>query len=163
KTLRAMYEDVESITAEGDKDVLFKFRRPSSLIAESFIDVPIRRGDGSAAGTGPFAVQAGSGATKTEMVAFDGYYQQRPTIGKIVFSTYPNVRAAWADMLRDQLDMLYEVSADALDSMRGATNVALYSFDRPFQYLVFLNPSNPKLKAPAVRRALNAAIDRKAI
>src|SRR5882724_4019612 len=66
-------------------------------------------------------------------------------------------------MLRDRLDMLYEVSVEALDSMEGASSVSLYTFDRPYQYMVFLNPRSPKLRSPKVRRALNQAVDRSAI
>jgi peptide/nickel transport system substrate-binding protein len=47
--------------------------------------------------------------------------------------------------------------------MRGAKNVAVFAFDRPFQYLIFLNPRHPKLKDARVRRALNEAIDREAV
>ena len=43
-------------------------------------------------------------------------------------------------MLRDQLDVLYEVDIDAIDSMRDSKTVSLYSFDRPYQYVVVLNP-----------------------
>jgi len=66
-------------------------------------------------------------------------------------------------MLRDQLDMLYEVGVDAIDSMRGASSVSLYTFDRPYQYIVLLNPQLPKLRSAEIRRALNQAIDRSAI
>ncbi len=40
-----------------------------------------------------------------------------PLIDRIAVNTYPTVRAAWAEMLRDHLDMLYEVGPDALDSL----------------------------------------------
>jgi peptide/nickel transport system substrate-binding protein len=55
------------------------------------------------------------------------------------------------------------VSADALDSMQGAKNVSLYTFDRPYQYMLLLNSRSPKLKSREVRQALNQAIDRAAL
>jgi ABC-type transport system substrate-binding protein len=66
-------------------------------------------------------------------------------------------------MLRDRLDMLYEVGVDALDSLEGASSVSLYTFDRPYQYAVLLNARSPKLRSPKTRRALNQAVDRSAI
>ena len=59
--------------------------------------------------------------------------------------------------------MLYEVSADALDSLTGATTVSVFSFTRPYQYVIAFNQQSPALRSPTVRRALNAAIDRAAL
>ena len=48
--------------------------------------------------------------------------------------------------------------------MKEANKTAtLYSFVRPYQYVVFFNPRNAKLRAPEVRRALNKAINRDAL
>jgi peptide/nickel transport system substrate-binding protein len=65
-------------------------------------------------------------------------------------------------LLRGQLDMLYEVGADAIDLTQDS-RVALYAFDRPYQYMVLLNAKSPKLKSAEVRKALNRAIDRSVI
>ena len=78
-------------------------------------------------------------------------------------TNYPSVRAAWADLLRDRIDMLYEVSADALDSLTGATTVSVFSFTRPYQYVIAFNQRSPTLRSSKIRRALNAAIDRAAL
>ncbi len=77
-------------------------------------------------------------------------------------TSYPTIRAAWAEMLRNKIDMLYDVGEDAASSMQQATNVSMFNFTRPYQYVVLLNVRSPKLKSPAIRRALNAAIDRSA-
>jgi peptide/nickel transport system substrate-binding protein len=162
KALRSLYDDVESITASGELNIIFKFRQPSSFIADSFIDVPIQK-DSPSIGTGPFVRDADAHAGTTEMVGFGDYYLGSPNIDRIAISTYPNERAAWADLLRDRLDMLYEVGADALSTMQGSKSVSVYAFDRPFQYVVVLNPRSPKLKSPKMRQALNQAIDRDAL
>jgi ABC-type transport system substrate-binding protein len=91
------------------------------------------------------------------------YYLGQPNIKSIQLLTYPNIRAAWADLLRDKVDMLYEVGTDAVDLMRDAKTVSLYNFERPYQYLIILNTKLDKLRAPEIRRALNEAIDRDAI
>lgn len=162
KTLRSMYDDVESITARGDRDIEVTLRNPSSLIPDALMDMPIVRGT-PPVGTGAFKLAGTAPAADgtTEVVAFDDYYlKPRPVIGKILVKPYQNNRAAWADLLRSRLDALYEVSPETMDTMRGATNVATYTFERPYQYLIFLNTRSPKLKSPAIRQALNEAIDR---
>ena len=50
-----------------------------------------------------------------------------------VETSYPSVRAAWAELLRGNLDMLYEVNVDALDSLQGSSNVSVFSFVRHYQ------------------------------
>jgi len=164
RALGPAYEDVESISATAANEVVVKFRRPTPFVAES-LDVPMQKPGSAAIGTAPFMVtpKGPGGSPSSEMVAHDGYYLGKPSINRIVISAYPNVRAAWADMLRDRLDMLYEVSVDALGSMEGASNVSLYTFDRPYQYEVVLNSRSPKLRSPKIRRALNQAIDRAAV
>ncbi|HEV3061901.1 MAG TPA: ABC transporter substrate-binding protein, partial [Vicinamibacterales bacterium] len=114
---------------------------------------------------GPFVASPTNQSTKgvAEMMAFDKYYLGSPSISGIAITAYNNNRAAWADMLRDKLDMLYEVEADAIDMMKDSKKVSIYTFERPFQYVVFLNTRNPKLKARETRQALNQAIDRAAL
>lgn len=162
KALGSAFEDVESITA-GNNEITIRLRRPSPFVAES-LDMQIQKPGSAGIGTGPYMI-APNGIAKGsgEMRAYDHYYLGAPVVQNIAINTYPNVRAAWAEMLRDRLDMLYEVGIDALDSMQGANSVALYAFDRPYQYQVVLNSRSPKLQAPEVRRALNQAIDRAAI
>ncbi len=91
------------------------------------------------------------------------YYLGKPTIGRIVVSNYPSVRAAWADMLRGQLDMLYEVGADAIDSLVPSSKIATFTFVRRYQYAVVLNNQSEPFRSKAFRQAVNYAIDRDAI
>jgi ABC-type transport system substrate-binding protein len=64
-------------------------------------------------------------------------------------------------MLRHKIDMLYEVGADALSSLTGATDVSVFTFVRHYQLLLVLNPNAPALQDAKVRRALNLAVDRR--
>jgi peptide/nickel transport system substrate-binding protein len=164
KTMRSTFEDVESINASGAHEVVITFKQPSALVADALMDVPITKAGGTAVvGTGPYSSSAVAKNGSAELQAFEGYYLGRPVTDRIAISTFPNARAAWAEMLRDRLDLLYEVDADAIDLMRESKSAALYSFDRPYQYVIFFNPRNPKLKSAAVRRALNEAVDRSAL
>jgi peptide/nickel transport system substrate-binding protein len=161
RTMRSAFDDVESIEAIGDRDVVVHFRQWSNFLAESLVDVPIQKPSNTSIGTGPFSASPTvAGQSSIEMKANARYYQGEPTISRIVVNTYPNTRAAWAEMLRERLDMLYEVDTDAIDSMKDSKSASLYTFDRPYQYVVVLNTRSPKLADAGFRRALNAAIDR---
>jgi len=164
KALGSSFEDVDTIAVDKDDEIRIRFRHPSSFVAESLFDLPIQK-PGSGVGTGPFMITTpyASLTNSAKMTANDRYYLGHPVIDGIAINYYPNVRAAWAEMLRDRLDMLYEVGVDALDSMEGASSVSLYTFDRPYQYAVLLNSRSPKLRSPRTRRALNQAVDRSAL
>lgn len=151
-----LYEDVSSIEATSDRTVELKLRQPSTLLLESLESLVPKPG-APAIGTGPFTV---SPSTPREMRANPDYYLGRPLISRIVVSEYPSVRSAWAEMLRNHLDMVYEVGVDARDSLESATSVNVFSYTRHYQYMVLLNSLAPSLRSSAVRRALNAGIDR---
>jgi peptide/nickel transport system substrate-binding protein len=159
-TMGPAFEDVDKIVALDDTQISIQFRRPSPFLLES-LEVPINKPGAPDIGTGPFAL-AGASAPN-ELRANNTYYRGRPKVDRIIVNSYPTVRAAWADMLRDRLDMLYEVGVDALDSMRTATNVSIYTYTRRYQYEVIFNTEVPALKSAPVRRALNMAIDREAL
>jgi ABC-type transport system substrate-binding protein len=97
------------------------------------------------------------------MHAFGDYYLGTPALNQLTVTPYPTVRAAWAELLRGNLDMLYEVGTDALDSMQDATSVSVFSFVRHYQYIIIFGPRARSLESAGVRRELNAALDRTAL
>jgi ABC-type transport system substrate-binding protein len=66
-------------------------------------------------------------------------------------------------MLRDHLDMLYEVGTDALDSLERSNQILVFTFVRHYQYALMFNTQRPALRSPAIRQALSEAIDRDAL
>jgi peptide/nickel transport system substrate-binding protein len=162
---KILREDVKSISVTNPHEISLQFRQPSTFVAESLFDIPIQKPGATGSGTGPFMLTTPYriGTSSAEMTANSRYYLGGAALPGIVIKTYPNVRAAWAELLRDRLDMLYEVGADAIDSLRGAKGASIYTFDRPYQYIVILNTKLPKLRSRQIRRALNQAVDRLAI
>jgi peptide/nickel transport system substrate-binding protein len=94
------------------------------------------------------------------MQAFERYYAGRPLIDRVVFRPYSSTRAAWADMMRGQVDMLYDVGVDTVDLMRSSSAVKVFAFERPYISAVVFNMSRPRFKSKTLRRILNSAIDR---
>ena len=156
------FDDIREIVATSTDTLEFHLKRPSTFLMES-LDLPIQKPTQPGQpliGTGPFQMKGALDGQEVEMVANEAYYAGRPPIDRIVLRRYPSIRAAWADMLRDRVDMLYEVGLDAIDLIQPSRNTKLFTFQRPYAYTVILNTRSGVLKNPALRRGLNAAVDR---
>ncbi len=152
------FADVSSIDAVSPDKVQVSLKQPSAFLIEA-LDAPIREPGNPSMGTGPFFVAPAEGNT-IELRANDKYYGGRPLIDRVNFVPYASTRAAWADLLRDKIDMLYEVGLDAFDSLQLSTQVSIVRLQQPYQNLLLLNLERPQLKSRAVRQALSAAVDR---
>ena len=155
-----VFSDVEEIRAVGKDTVEIVFRQASPFNLET-LETPIQRAGTPPLGTGPYIATPGS------MTAFDAntsYYLGKPEIKHIDVTTYPTVRAAWAEMLRDRIDMLWEVGPDAMDSMTSSNSVAMFTYTRKgYQFALAFNPSASAVRSKDIRTGLNAAIDRDAL
>ncbi len=145
-----------SVKAASATAIEINLPRAEPLFIES-LEVPIRKPGSAAISTGAFFPIPGE---PTHLRASDTYYLGRPPIAAIDIRTFRSLRMAWAELLRSNIDMLYEVSTDALDSLESSTRVSVFRFIRPYQYTLVLNNSVPALQAAAVRQALNLAVDR---
>jgi peptide/nickel transport system substrate-binding protein len=154
------FNDVQDVTAPNDSQVVVRLRQRSPFLLEA-LEVPVSKPGAPLTGTGPFIVS--DPASPTELRANRQYYLGAPSVDRILFQSFPTVRSAWAELLRDQVDMLYEVSVDSLDSLEAATNVATFTSPLHYQYAVILNSDSPALRSKEVRRALNMAVDRDAL
>jgi peptide/nickel transport system substrate-binding protein len=156
------FDDIREIVATSTDTLEFHLKRPSTFLLDS-LDLPIQKPTQPGQpliGTGPFQLKGPLDGQEVEMVANEVYYAGRPEIDRIILRRYPSIRAAWADMLRDRVDMLYEVGLDAIDLIQPSRNTQLFAFQRPYAYTVILNTRSGVLKDPAIRRGLNAAVDR---
>jgi len=153
-----VFADVERVAPQGSDQVVVNFREPSLFLREA-LEAPLQKTGTVRIGTGPFKAVEGS---TTNMESNADYYLGRPSIDSIRIEAFSNVRAAWAELLRDRIDMLWEVGPEALESMKDSSTVSLFSFTRRFQHVIVFNTSAPALSAK-VRRALSYAVDREAV
>jgi ABC-type transport system substrate-binding protein len=159
-TMGPLADDVEQVRAIDALSFEIRFKRPSPFLLEA-LEVQVKKPGPSIVSTGPFtAVPPGS---TTDLRANETYYAGKPAIGEIVLQTFPSVRSAWAELLRNNLDMLYDVGLDALDSLQSATSIAVFTYTRHYQFIVVLNGKVPALRPAAIRQALNLAVDRNAL
>jgi peptide/nickel transport system substrate-binding protein len=159
-TMGPAFSDVESVSAPSDQQIVIRLRQPSPFLLDA-LEVPVPKPGTTLVGTGPFKVD--NPQAPTEMRANDAYYLGKPAIDRIVVSNYPSARAAWAELLRGQLDMLYSVGLDALDSLEASSKISTFTFVSRYQYAMILNRQADALRSKSVRRGLNMAIDREGI
>jgi peptide/nickel transport system substrate-binding protein len=156
-------KDIARIRDVSETQLEFSLRERSAFLIEG-MEVPVERPGPSPIGTGAFLVMDAQGdRNQVEIRANEHYYGGKPFIDRIVIKPYRSVRSAWADMLRGDVDMLYEVGVDALDSLQPSSGTKVFTFQRPYAYLAILNVQKPYLRDPGFRRELNAAIDRDAL
>lgn len=158
-TLGAAFQNIRSIEASSPTELTIRLGRRSAFLPEALAaNVPIHTHDESV-GTGPF-VLVRQEKNAAELRANEQYYQGRPVIDRILIEPYASVRAAWADLLRGRLDMVYEVGVDAFDSVKPATETKVFTYQRPYSYVVVFNLRKEAFRDRDFRRALNMAIDR---
>jgi len=150
--------DIGAVIPVSDSEIEISQQKASSFILESLDVVTLKKPGAPDIGTGPFVVT--SRGEVVEMRANEQYAEGRPKIDRIVVRDYQTVRGAWADMLRGEIDMLYQVGQDALQSLQPSSSVSIFWFQRPYAYIVLFNARRPALKSPEVRRALNLAVNR---
>jgi ABC-type transport system substrate-binding protein len=148
------FDDIDEITAPSRNEIRIGLRRPSPLLIEA-LESPIRKSNGAA--TGAFKAAPDD---KPELFANGDYYFGKPAIDKIVIQRYPSVRAAWAELLRNRIDMLYEVGPDALESLTAARDTTMFTFVRHYQLLLIFNTRLPAFRDASIRRAFNLAVNR---
>lgn len=113
-------------------------------------------------GTGPYVVVTET-AEALALQEFPNHYRGDPGVARIDVKLFPDQRNAWSALMRDEIDVLYEVSRESLDFVRSESTVNVATFPRAYVYLLGFNSLRPSLKSAAVRQAINHAIDRQAL
>jgi peptide/nickel transport system substrate-binding protein len=156
----ATSSSIVSVTAEGP-DVVIKTSQPEGFLPADLATVDLVLPNKPAIGIGPF--KRVSDDSPIVLDRFDAYYQGRPAIDRIEVINYPTQRGAWASMMRGQINMLYEVSADAADFQEAESAVQTHTFVRAYYIHLLFNLRHPVFKSREVRQALNEAVDKQRI
>ncbi|MBI4487138.1 MAG: ABC transporter substrate-binding protein [Acidobacteria bacterium] len=159
---RALYPslgDITTIRPDGDKQLVFDLAQPSAFLPEE-LEIPLAVGSGDI-GTGAFRLVKREGS-EAILERFDRYYLGASEIERIVVRPFETLRTAWASLLRGDVDMVNDVPPEAVDFIRN-DDIQVIWYPRWFQFLIAFNSQRPPFRSPAVRRALNVAIDRDAV
>jgi peptide/nickel transport system substrate-binding protein len=155
--------DIADVSAADDRTLVVRLREPSSLLLDGLQGLALARaGARGPVGAGPFVLES-STRELTVMRAFKDYYQGAPAIDRLELRVFATVRAAWAAMMRDEIDVLFEVGREAVEFVEAESSVQVYSFTRPYIFVLWFNVRRPALARPEVRQALSLAVDREAV
>lgn len=153
--------DIATIRPGADHQLLIDLARRSAMLPEE-LDIPLGiRREFETVGTGAYHVVERR-ADEIVLEAFADYYQGVPDINRIEISPFDTIRAAWVSLLRQDVDMVTDVPPEAVPFVQ-TDDVQVLSFARPYQFLVAFNSARAPFTSTAVRRALNAAVDRETL
>jgi len=151
---------VVDVTAESDDVIRIKLKDPYGFLLEDLSVIQaVHIVDGKTYGTGPYEV-AEESPERLLLKAAPGYYRGDAEIDQVEVRLFPDQRNAWSALMRDEIDMLYEVSRDALQFVRSESSVHVATFPRAYVYLLGFNAAHPSLADPRVRQALDHAVNR---
>lgn len=156
------FASVQSVSVTGEDTVTLQLTQPDSFLLPDLALGSLSLPGRSDVGTGPFKLVSQSGR-KTVLRRFDQFYRGQPAIEAVEVEAYPTQRKAWAAMMRGGLDMLYEVSRDAVEFVEAESAVNTYTIPRAYYIPLVFNVRHPVLKNAQVRRAINEALDKDAL
>jgi len=155
------FRSVASVEPEGTDTIVLKLKERNSFILPDLTAILVVKPDNRNIGTGPYRlVSREKENNDAKLTAFARYYRGRPALGAIDVTNYPTQRKAWAGLMRGDIDMLYEVSREAVEFVEAESTVNTYSFPRPYYIPLTFNVRHPVLADARVRRAINEAVDR---
>jgi peptide/nickel transport system substrate-binding protein len=159
RLLYTSISDISSIRPEGEQQIVVHLAQRSAFLPED-LELPLAVGP-DRIGTGPYRVVK-RGPSEIVMQRFAQYYDGIPQIEQVIVKPFGTLRTAWASLLRGEVDMVTNVSPDAIQFIQNE-EVEVISFRRRYQYLVAFNSRRPPFASSVVRRALNYAVDRDAL
>jgi peptide/nickel transport system substrate-binding protein len=152
------FQDIQDIQAPAPNEVAVVLKNRSSFLLESLN--MLLHSPTSNAGTGPFYVASENG---TDLQANEKYRSGKPLIDRIAIRSYPTTRAAWADLLRGHVDMVYEIGSNAIDLTQPANQTKLFTYQRPYASIVVFNLRRPDLQDSTFRKALASSVNRETL
>lgn len=156
------FRSVGAIEPAGVDTIVLRLKERNAFILPDLTAMLLVKPEDSDIGTGPYRLVSREN-NDAKLTAFPRYYRGRPALAGIDVINYPTLRNAWAGLMRGDVDMLYEVSRDAVEFVDAETSVNTYSFPRPYYIPLTFNVRHPALRDARVRQAINHAVDRVAL
>ncbi len=158
---RRLFEYVTAIDTPDEHTLVFRLSRADAFLPAALAGTAIVNDGTPDIGTGPFRLL--SRTPLIQAARNGGYYRGTPGIDRVQIITYDTQRAAWAAMMRGDVDMVQEVNREVVEFLEGSSRFEMYSSIRHFYIPLVFNLRHPILRHVEVRRALVEAIDREQI
>lgn len=151
---------VQSVKAEGTDWIVIRSARREGFLLSDISTLNFSLPGADNVGFGPFVLES---RNPIRLRAFDKYRLGAPGLRSLRINEYDTQRAAWAAMMRGDVDILYDVSSDAVEFINAESAINTYSSARAYYNFLAINFQHPILSRAEVRRALNEAVDREEI
>jgi peptide/nickel transport system substrate-binding protein len=174
-SLRFAYTSIKEVEVIDDYTLVLKLKYPfSPLISCLGIEVvspfspaamakygeDIRR---NPIGAGPFKLAEWVRGDRIVFIRNDNYYGRKPTVKKIIFKIVPEVGTREAMLQSGQVDICVKPSPPNLDKLKADPGITVVApLSTRIIYLA-LNTQKFQTKNKLVRKALNYAVDKKAL
>ena len=150
------FDGIESIDTPDDHTMLLHLRRPDAFLLSEFNNSFLVDPLSPDTGTGPYRLLS---RDPVRAARFEDHHRGAPVIDQVEIQTYDSQRAAWAALMRDEVDAVQEVNRDSAEFLEGS-NVKTFASLRPYYWALSFNLAHPDLRPPEIRRALTSAVDR---
>jgi peptide/nickel transport system substrate-binding protein len=157
---RIGFQHVGKVEAAPNGDVLVRLSQPDFFLLPELNELKLTHPDAPDVATGPFRLISRS--PRVEVQRFEQYHAGRSALAGARIEPFDTQRAAWAALIRGEVDVVQEVSRDAADVLESS-NIETFRSLQPFYIPLLFNHRHPALKHAEVRRAIVEAIDRTAI
>jgi hypothetical protein len=130
------FEAVKSIEASDPQTVLFHLTRPDGFLPSALANTTIVDDKKPDIGTGPFRLVAQSPLAAERNRS---YYRGTPGFERITVNWYPTPRAAWAGLMKGEVDLAMEINKESVEFLEGATQFKTYPSIQPYYIPLVFN------------------------
>src|SRR6266545_3229034 len=119
----------------------------------------------SPVGTGPFKFASRVAGDHLVLRANESYHGQAPTLERVIFKYIPDLTVLYTQFKTGAVDVtgLQGISAEFYGEAKGLPGVTVHLHATPSVEYIYFNHGKPQFKEPAVRQALYAGLDKRAI
>lgn len=149
----------------ADVDALTIYPLPPSITKDLTEDSVYEFENFPPQGAGPYVVSEWEPGSYVILDARPDYHRGKPPIDRIVLQIYANTDAMVGAYLGGEVDMTAALSAEFIEILEQEPNTTIYELPAGYKYEIEFNVSadgnkHPAIDDPAVREAIDYAIDR---
>jgi ABC-type dipeptide transport system, periplasmic component len=119
----------------------------------------------SPVGTGPFKFASRVAGDHLVLRANESYHGQPPALERVIFKYIPDLTVLYTQFKTGAVDVtgMQGISAEFFGEAKALPGITLHQHATPSVEYIYFNHGKPQFKEVAVRQALYAAVDKKAI
>ena len=177
---RSNFTPIANVSADGDYTVVFEFDEPYApflfklssggyILPEGADDASEYDISDQPVGTGPFVFDENVAQSRTNVVAFEDYYETDgqdnalPYLDEVEFRVIPEGQARLTNLQSGSIDWAVTVPPSQAGQLEGSDSITLSNIPGTFYDYVGHNTTQPPLDDVRLRQAISWAVDRESI